>query len=112
MGCLSADCEVSTVALACVYFERLCLDCRVDKRNRRLSMAACLLLAYKFNEPNVQLVNEIREDEGEGKKKKRKGVMSTFRVHRKNETTFASVMEFLSTEWGLAPKELFQAEVS
>ena len=110
LGCLSADCEVSTVALACVYFERLCLDCRVDKRNRRLSMAACLLLAYKFNEPNVQLVEEIREDEGEGKRRRRKSILSTFRVNRKNETTFASVMEFLSTEWGLAPKELFQAE--
>jgi hypothetical protein len=50
MGCVKAGCEISTVALACVYFERLCLDCYVDKSNRRLTMAACLLLAYKTNE--------------------------------------------------------------
>ena len=45
-----AKLEISTVALAIVYFERLCLDCRVDKSNRRLSFAACLLLAIKINE--------------------------------------------------------------
>ena len=45
-----AKLEISTVALAIVYFERLCLDCRVDKSNRRLSFAACLLLAIKLNE--------------------------------------------------------------
>lgn len=43
--------EVSTVALACVYFERLCLAGVVTKPNRRLAMAACLAIAYKFNEP-------------------------------------------------------------
>ena len=61
-------------------------------------MAACLLLAYKFNEPNVQLVEEIQEDEGGGKKRRRKSILSTFRVNRKNETTFASVMEVGSGE--------------
>ena len=45
-----AKLEISTVALAIIYFERLCLDCRVDKSNRRLSFAACLLLAIKINE--------------------------------------------------------------
>jgi hypothetical protein len=47
---VQAKLEISTVALAIVYFERLCLDCRVDKSNRRLSFAACLLLAIKLNE--------------------------------------------------------------
>lgn len=45
------DIEVATVALACVYFERLCLAGVVTKPNRRLTMAACLAIAYKFNEP-------------------------------------------------------------
>ena len=45
-----AKLEISTVALAIIYFERLCLDCRVDKSNRRLSFSACLLLAIKINE--------------------------------------------------------------
>ncbi|KAG5178671.1 hypothetical protein JKP88DRAFT_261391 [Tribonema minus] len=39
--------QVASVALACVYFERLCLMALVTKANRRLAMAACLLLAYK-----------------------------------------------------------------
>ena len=47
---VKAKLEISTVALAIVYFERLALDCRVDKSNRRLSFAACLLLAIKINE--------------------------------------------------------------
>ena len=40
-ACVNAKIEVSTCALACIYFERICLDCRVDKSNRRLSFAAC-----------------------------------------------------------------------
>ena len=43
--------EVATVALACIYLERLCLAGWVTKANRRLAMAACLAIAYKFNEP-------------------------------------------------------------
>ena len=50
-----AKLEISTVALAIIYFERLCLDCRVDKSNRRLSFAACLLLAIKINEVKKSL---------------------------------------------------------
>jgi hypothetical protein len=53
---VTANLEISTVALACIYFERLCLDCRVDKSNRRLAFAACLLIAAKLNESNVGLV--------------------------------------------------------
>jgi hypothetical protein len=37
VACVASQIELSTLALACVYFERLCLDCRVDKSNRRLS---------------------------------------------------------------------------
>ena len=42
--------ELSTVALACIGFERLVLLRLVNKGNRKLAMAACLLLAYKMNE--------------------------------------------------------------
>ncbi len=28
MACIRSKIEISTLALACVYFERLCLDCR------------------------------------------------------------------------------------
>ncbi len=32
MACIRAKIEISTLALACVYFERLCLDCRGELR--------------------------------------------------------------------------------
>ncbi|KAI9921574.1 hypothetical protein PsorP6_001361 [Peronosclerospora sorghi] len=43
--------EVATVALACVFFEKLVLQHYVSKVNRKLYMAVCFLLAVKFNEP-------------------------------------------------------------
>jgi hypothetical protein len=55
VACVRSQIELSTLALACVYFERLCLDCRVDKSNRRLSFAACLFLAAKVNESNTMI---------------------------------------------------------
>jgi hypothetical protein len=47
--------HIATAALACMYFEKLCLKLLVSKSNRNLAMAVCLVLAYKFNE--VQDVN-------------------------------------------------------
>lgn len=40
---IRANLEIGTVALACVYFERLCLDCRVDKSNRRYACSLARL---------------------------------------------------------------------
>lgn len=51
--------EVATVALACIYFERLCLAGLVTKPNRRLAMAACLAIAYKFNEAVLEGVSKL-----------------------------------------------------
>ncbi|GBG30855.1 CDK5 and ABL1 enzyme substrate 1 [Hondaea fermentalgiana] len=45
--------ELSTAALAIVYFEKLVFKGVVDKRNRKLVMSVCLLLAYKLNEPKL-----------------------------------------------------------
>jgi hypothetical protein len=42
--------DLSTVALAVVYLEQLINKCLVNKANRRLAMAVCLLLAFKMNE--------------------------------------------------------------
>lgn len=44
------DLEVSTLALAVVYFESLCVKALIDKANRKLAAATCALLAFKFNE--------------------------------------------------------------
>ena len=45
-----ADLELSTVALAHAYLERLCWRNVVEKKNRKLLSAVCLTLAYKYNE--------------------------------------------------------------
>eukprot|EP00908_Phaeocystis_cordata_P012977 Transcript_2402.p1 GENE.Transcript_2402~~Transcript_2402.p1 ORF type:complete len:525 (+),score=247.95 Transcript_2402:110-1684(+) len=47
------DCELSTVALAHVYFEKLVLRNVVNKMNRKLMAAVSLVLAAKWNEPKV-----------------------------------------------------------
>ncbi|CAN0279379.1 unnamed protein product [Ectocarpus sp. 6 AP-2014] len=59
LGCYRAGMEVSTVALASIYFERLCLAGVVTKPNRRLAMAACLAIAYKFNEAVLEGVSKL-----------------------------------------------------
>jgi len=99
-----AHLEVATVALAFVYFERLCLDCRVDKSNRRLAFAACLLLAAKINEDNISLVMQREEDEEQN-------VLQTLiRPTKEASTKFASLLEFFTHDWGLSLKHLFSAE--
>jgi len=42
--------DISTVALAWVYFEKLVLGDHVRKHNRKLLAGACLVLAFKFNQ--------------------------------------------------------------
>jgi len=46
----NADVDLSTVALAWVYFEKLVLGDVVRKHNRKLLAGACLVLAFKFNQ--------------------------------------------------------------
>ena len=48
-----ADCELSTVSCAYIYFEKLVLANVVDKPNRKLMAAVSLVLAAKWNEPEV-----------------------------------------------------------
>jgi hypothetical protein len=108
LAAVKAQLEIGTVALACVYFERLCLDCRVDKSNRRLSFAACLLLAAKLNEPNVGLV--MRREETSGEENMNAGLTSSARPNKRSSTMFAALLEFFTQEWSLSLKHLFDAE--
>lgn len=104
---LKAKLEVGTVALACVYFERLCMDCRVDKTNRRLCMAACLLIASKLNEPNVGLVILPTKEHSTDKTSR---LHSLVRPSKRSNKIFASLLEFFTEQWNLTVKTLFDAE--
>ncbi|XP_028309063.1 CDK5 and ABL1 enzyme substrate 2-like isoform X1 [Gouania willdenowi] len=65
---VSEDCGLQpvTVAMAFVYFEKLVLQGRLNKQNRKLVTAACLLLAAKISSdlrrPEVkQLIDKLEE---------------------------------------------------
>lgn len=54
------DLELSTVALAYIYFERLCVRNVVNKANRRVMAGCSLLLAFKYNEHQPRLRDSVR----------------------------------------------------
>ena len=81
LGCLALDIEVSTAAYAYVCFERLCLKGIVTKGNRHLTMAVCLVLAFKFLEPLTGVSSRID-----------------------------GLMSFVDREWEVSRKEVFEAE--
>lgn len=137
MAALKAKLEISTVALAIVYFERLCLvsdcmplyscvskhheitdllwllqDCRIDKSNRRLSFAACLLLAIKINESHVSVA--LTDENDDISKTPHSGttnrIQSLYRSTKKSNNMFAILLEFFTQEWEISLKHLMSAE--
>ena len=103
---LKSDLVISTIALASIYFERLCLDCRVDKSNCQISFAACLLLAYKTNEPNVAVIQKPKEI-----KKGMQQILHPF-IHpeRKSIGVYSSLLDNLTNHFPLSLKNLMAAE--
>ncbi|XP_038165265.1 CDK5 and ABL1 enzyme substrate 2-like isoform X2 [Cyprinodon tularosa] len=68
MRAVSEDCGLQpvTIAMAFVYFEKLVLQGRLNKQNRKLVAAACVLLAAKISsdlrKPEVkQLIDKLEE---------------------------------------------------
>ena len=80
--CQKLDFEIATIAIAVISFERLCLLGKVTKANRKLSMAVCLILAYKFNEP----------------------------VTQKYHSRLDAMLDYIDEEWEVARNEIFDAE--
>jgi hypothetical protein len=83
LACMELDIEIVTVAMAVIYFERLCLKSLVTKLNRKLSMSVCLVLAYKFNEHFTL---------------------------KENKEKLEKLLEFFDREWEISRKEIFRAE--
>lgn len=82
LACMSIGFEMSTVAIAVISFERLCMKSIVTKYNRRLSMAVSLLLAVKFNET----------------------------MHSNYHSMVNALFNFFDREWDLPRKQIFEAE--
>eukprot|EP01032_Pedospumella_encystans_P010270 gene10270-12022_t len=82
LTCLSIGIEISTVAMAMINFERLCMKSIVTKYNRRLTMAVSLVLAVKFNET----------------------------VYDNYHSMLNALLSFFDREWDLPKKEVFEAE--
>ena len=110
LAAVKAKLEIGTVALACVYFERLCLDCRVDKSNRRLTFAVCMLLAVKLNEPNVGLVMQQDKVESSGKEGIPAKLFYLVEPNERSNNMFESLLGFFTQEWNLSLKRIFDAE--
>jgi Cyclin, N-terminal domain len=82
LGCMALCIEVSTIASAVIFFERLCLKGVITKANRKLTMAVSLLLSYKFNE------------------------CVTSKFHSRLE----AMLDFIDKDWKISKKEVFDAE--
>lgn len=80
------------------------MDCHVDKSNRRLTFAACLLIAIKINEANVKIVHEETEKES------KKEVLKSWIKPRKDNDFFESLFVFFTHDWELPLKKVFAAE--
>lgn len=83
-GFMRVDIEVSTVAIAVICFERLCMKGMVTALNVDLSMSVCLLLAFKFND-NVH-------------------------VTEKYHARLLALLEFIDDEWEIPRSAVFEAE--
>eukprot|EP01135_Chromosphaera_perkinsii_P010411 Nk52_evm83s2118 gene=Nk52_evmTU83s2118 len=60
IGIKLCDVDLSTVAVAFVYFEKLILNGTLKKHNRKYIAANCLVLATKFHNPPYEM-NELYE---------------------------------------------------
>ena len=110
VACVRAKIEISTLALAIIYFERLCLSCRVDKSNRRLSFAACLLLATKVNESNSVIAYNRGGTQTKSDGSELPSMISWVKPNRKSGKIFDSLIVFFTHDWSLSLKQLYAAE--
>eukprot|EP00929_Paragymnodinium_shiwhaense_P079865 TRINITY_DN41632_c0_g1_i1.p1 TRINITY_DN41632_c0_g1~~TRINITY_DN41632_c0_g1_i1.p1 ORF type:complete len:534 (-),score=88.78 TRINITY_DN41632_c0_g1_i1:72-1631(-) len=90
---LVEEVDLSTFAMAWVFFEKLVLADRVRKVNRKLLAGACLTLAFKFNQHGERSV--LRRLASEIRKLDRKDQLNMDALHE------AEVQVFIWLEFGL-----------
>ena len=117
------DLEISTLALAVVYFEKLIIRKVVIKSNRKLKFATCLLLAFKFNESTIvaeddnvnQAINEEQQlQRGNSLGNNTNDVSRPrFRYENENESakSASSIFEAAQHMYGIGKKEIIKNEM-
>ena len=81
----------------------------MDKSNRRLSFAACLLLAVKINESNSMIAYD-RGVETKSDGSQLPLMTSWVKPNRKSGKIFESLIVFFTHDWSLSLKQLYAAE--
>eukprot|EP00943_MAST-04B_sp_MAST-4B-sp1_P001437 g1437.t1 len=119
------DLEISTLALAVVYFEKLIMRKLVIKSNRKLKFATCLLLAFKFNEStmiveddNVNQAIKEEQDKNQGNEKDNDSVgdvqillNSKTNVNDINKKSANNIFEAAQQIYGIGRKEIIKNEM-
>ena len=116
------DLELSTLALGIVYFERLVIKTLVMKTNRKIKFAACLLIAFKFNEGEFSDVVPMPPDGNNNVDGGGGGVggvagegggteQATATVDRKEIARVQHLFESIESALGIHKKELFKIEL-
>lgn len=115
--------EISTLALAIVYFEKLIVKQIVFKENRKLKFAVCLLLAFKFNEAynhsyrenccdgdySNSLINMSSSEDDDDKIAINS--LKTKREKRKVRSCGSTVYNYVQQLFGISQKELVKNEM-
>ena len=117
------DLEISTLALAVVYFEKLIIRKLVIKSNRKLKFATCLLLAFKFNESTIvseddnvnQAINEEQQLQRGNSMGHNTNEVNMPRLRHENENESAksasSIFDAAQQIYGIGKKEIIKNEM-
>ncbi len=120
------DLEISTLALAVVYFEKLIMRKLVIKSNRKLKFATCLLLAFKFNESTMMMEDDNVNKAIKEEQNRRNGnnnnndddddngnvsIVLNYKKNDTNEKSANNIFEAAQQIYGIGRKEIIKNEM-
>ena len=116
LACYNNDIEIATTAYAIIYFERLCIKGFVTKFNRHLSMAVCILLAFKFNE-NISVTDVTTLTLSQQSQSQQQQQLDNSyhggagpAVLENSKIKLNRLLDYFDNEWEISRKEIFHAE--
>ena len=112
--CLTLSIEISTLALAIICFERLCLLSIVTKSNRKLTLSTCLLLSYKFNNDSIKNINNNTNNNSNSNLNNNNNSNNNNNNNNLNNKTPNNKLELLfqwiDSNWFVSKKQILDAE--